>query len=338
MSAGRVRVACTACATSKTRCDGERPCGRCVQRDMAAYCIDRPVHSMRPRERFRLPPGIACTPCKKSKVACAAVRPCPRCCQRFGDAAVVRCVDAPVVAAAPATEDPRRNLWPEKSSPLAMYRPVPKAISDALRDWCLQMDPRAIRRFLLSTPLEPELTVFMPHDEARQLIAILNDMAETSTLEPESEDCFDMDMLSHYSNDIRFDSDMRLSSKATRATFNQSALKLFGYDEAELDRYLSGSGEPPDEGPLIMPAFWRLYAPSDWLPMIERYVRTLFQRWSSFYWKASIIRRDGKAIPCINETTVSISPDGNTVSYFLSIRPMDTTFIPTDVHPTIEIQ
>lgn len=206
---------------------------------------------------------------------------------------------------------------------------------------------------------EPELTVFMPHDEARQLIAILNDMAETSTLEPESEDCFDMDMLSHYSNDviqcsilwkqsvpfdspssaqIRFDSDMRLSSKATRATFNQSALKLFGYDEAELDRYLSGSGEPPDEGPLIMPAFWRLYAPSDWLPMIERYVRTLFQRWSSFYWKASIIRRDGKAIPCINETTVSISPDGNTVSYFLSIRPMDTTFIPTDVHPTIEIQ
>lgn len=153
MSAGRVRVACTACATSKTRCDGERPCGRCVQRDMAAYCIDRPVHSMRPRERFRLPPGIACTPCKKSKVACAAVRPCPRCCQRFGDAAVVRCVDAPVVAAAPATEDPRRNLWPEKSSPLAMYRPVPKAISDALRDWCLQMDPRAIRRFLLSTPL-----------------------------------------------------------------------------------------------------------------------------------------------------------------------------------------
>jgi len=101
--------ACKQCSKSKIKCDGERPCSRCLQREMADECEDQegvvphaqtppvagaqssqaPVASnitdtsagSKPRPK-QLKHAQACVQCSRSKVRCDGGRPCGRCVQR----------------------------------------------------------------------------------------------------------------------------------------------------------------------------------------------------------------------------------------------------------------
>jgi hypothetical protein len=103
--------ACRRCSKSKMKCDGARPCSRCMQRGMADECgdqegvlsraeqtrvagaessqapvardiIDTPqAAGSKPRSR-QLKHAQACERCAHSKVRCDGGRPCNRCVQR----------------------------------------------------------------------------------------------------------------------------------------------------------------------------------------------------------------------------------------------------------------
>jgi len=101
-------LACTRCSKSKMKCDGARPCSRCMQRGVADKCedqegvlphaptppvagakssqvpvasdiIDTPAGS---RPKKQLKHAQACVHCSRSKVRCDGGRPCGRCVQR----------------------------------------------------------------------------------------------------------------------------------------------------------------------------------------------------------------------------------------------------------------
>eukprot|EP00475_Leptophrys_vorax_P030829 TRINITY_DN4649_c0_g1_i2.p1 TRINITY_DN4649_c0_g1~~TRINITY_DN4649_c0_g1_i2.p1 ORF type:complete len:561 (-),score=73.57 TRINITY_DN4649_c0_g1_i2:43-1563(-) len=83
------KVACIPCAKAKTKCGLERPCQRCVAKDMEHQCVDR-EHSETTRKRgakLRIP---ACDECKTSKAGCDEQECCKRC-QRLG----IPCVRRP---------------------------------------------------------------------------------------------------------------------------------------------------------------------------------------------------------------------------------------------------
>lgn len=64
----RVRLACSNCHRGKIKCDGERPCDRCLKKGLAPEeCIDF--------QRKR----TACTSCRAVKMKCDGNRPCKRC-------------------------------------------------------------------------------------------------------------------------------------------------------------------------------------------------------------------------------------------------------------------
>lgn len=122
----RVRVACSACACRKLRCDGVRPCSRCVNLQIADSCQDRKVSAgcRRPRRRLQAP---ACSACSYSKVACSAERPCPRCI-RLGLAH--SCVASTV-------QFPRSipRIWANELVPLVADLPFPREIRDFWLNW-----------------------------------------------------------------------------------------------------------------------------------------------------------------------------------------------------------
>jgi len=64
----RVRLACSNCHRGKIKCDGERPCDRCIKKGLAPEeCVDF--------QRKR----TACTSCRAVKMKCDGNRPCKRC-------------------------------------------------------------------------------------------------------------------------------------------------------------------------------------------------------------------------------------------------------------------
>jgi len=103
-------LACARCAKSKIKCDGARPCSRCMQRGMANECEDQEgvlSHTQTPPAaagaKSSQAPGAsniidddvgskprpkplkhaqACVHCSRSKVRCDGGRPCGRCVRR----------------------------------------------------------------------------------------------------------------------------------------------------------------------------------------------------------------------------------------------------------------
>jgi len=87
----RVRLACSNCHKGKIKCDGERPCDRCLKKGLAPEeCVDF--------QRKR----TACTSCRAVKMKCDGNRPCKRCIKKGkGD----ECTDID----GPGTTVPRRS-------------------------------------------------------------------------------------------------------------------------------------------------------------------------------------------------------------------------------------
>ena len=123
----RVRVACTTCAGKKLRCDGQRPCGRCVNLQIGDSCEDRPINhnGQRPRRRLQTK---ACNACAFSKVACSLVRPCSRC-VRLGRASLCRTVSVDRAS----NSIPR--IWAYEMIPLSVALPFPQSLRQFWLNW-----------------------------------------------------------------------------------------------------------------------------------------------------------------------------------------------------------
>ena len=77
-------LACSRCSKSKIKCDGARPCSRCMQRGLADECENQggvPPGS-KPRRRDQSKYAQACVQCSRRKVRCDGGWPCGRCVQR----------------------------------------------------------------------------------------------------------------------------------------------------------------------------------------------------------------------------------------------------------------
>ncbi|EJD48137.1 hypothetical protein AURDEDRAFT_113026 [Auricularia subglabra TFB-10046 SS5] len=106
----RVRLACSNCHRGKIKCDGERPCDRCLKKGLAPEeCIDF--------QRKR----TACTSCRAVKMKCDGNRPCKRCVKK-GKGEECTDVDLPGVR-------PRREhrLKHNDGSVDDEHRPIPYA-------------------------------------------------------------------------------------------------------------------------------------------------------------------------------------------------------------------
>jgi hypothetical protein len=105
--------ACTACYKSKVACDFQRPCRRCVSKNMAHACVSP---ENKARQRRKKPVTRACLHCALAKVGCEEVRPCSHCIKKN-----LACIEQPPKRGGAKAVSPEESIEESTPFPLAAF-------------------------------------------------------------------------------------------------------------------------------------------------------------------------------------------------------------------------
>eukprot|EP00474_Spongospora_subterranea_P010599 CRZ11057.1 hypothetical protein [Spongospora subterranea] len=306
VSVRRARNACSKCAGRKLRCDGARPCRRCVDAFISDSCRDQPSAPGPRQVRCRLQTA-ACRFCAQSKVACTVERPCRRCIR----------LDIAEQCVSSYGTSLDRGLSPccgGDSTPLSTRIPFPSSIRDIFQNW-----PDLISPFLAVDIAASEkrlaricqcLNWALTPEQIEQVRSRFFPYAAAAAAEKFDPIDRPIEALTMYQVNVPYVLDVIPDGEFARLLYykvnsadhvvfmNEIALSMFGYSEEVFLRSSTNTCHCYQNDTSQLPFLFKLFHKDSWSDLANCilnyyiYGHVLAQKFT-----ALLMRRDGHALP-----------------------------------------